>query len=188
MDVTTPRMTPRLALSVIPSPTGVNLNGGVLRMFSSWRRWPRATTPNRWLSVSRPVGPRSILRKDLPSERWDLPPPRAQENVGEKAHPGPQTTAEMGRSTDADGERECAETSPPPSLHRRLDNACFIDGSGFDDGQGDAGPHVRDRIRTCNLRLRRPTRYPIVPRGLVRPRSEVRSANLSTGRRGREFT
>jgi hypothetical protein len=137
VDVTTPRTTPRLALSVIPSSTGVNLNGGVLRRFSSWRRLrrattphgqPRQTTPNRWLSVSRPVGPSSSILGRFPLF-GGLPPPRAQENVEEKAQiPRTSTPAEMGRSTDADGERECARASPSDSLHRRLDESCFIDG------------------------------------------------------------
>ena len=129
VDVTTYRTTPRLALSVIPSSTGVNLNGGVLWMLSSWWRLPRAATPNRWLSVSRPVGPRSIFQREHPPAVRDLPPPRAQENVGEKAHPRiARRRLRWARSTEADGDRECAETSPSLFLHRRLDKGCFIDG------------------------------------------------------------
>jgi hypothetical protein len=53
----------------------------------------------------------------------------------------------MGRSTDADGERECAETSPPIPLHRPLDKHCFIDahpsrgdGWGHDDRAAKSPP------------------------------------------------
>ena len=162
VDVTTDRTTPRLALAVIPSSTGVNLNGGVLRMFSSWWRLPFAATPNRWLSVSRPVGPSSSMTGGLP-RFWGLPPPRAQENVEEKAQiPRPSTPAEMGRSTDADGERECARASPPDSLHRPLDIRCFIDGLVLHPA-GDMFPrrsrcsvrYIRDcdRVPRCEARL-----------------------------------
>ena len=37
----------------------------------------------------------------------------------------------MGRSTDADGERECARASPSDSLHRQLDKQCYIDAASF---------------------------------------------------------
>ena len=38
---------------------------------------------------------------------------------------------------------------------------------------------IPDRIRTCNLRLRRPTRYPIVPRGrMQRCEREARTAAI----------
>ena len=84
--------------------------------------------PNRWLSVSCRVGRSSSSSGGDP---WitGLPPPRAQENVAEHAQPTcPPATAGMGRSTEADGERERARSAPPNSLHRWLDKACFIDG------------------------------------------------------------
>lgn len=53
-------------------------------------------------------------------------------------------------------------------------------GQGIGTVEGDFARYVRDRIRTCNLRLRRPTRYPIVPRGLKRPKSIVTGRPPST--------
>ena len=40
--------------------------------------------------------------------------------------------------------------------------------------------NVPGRARTCNLRLRRPTRYPIVPRGPYAPATLISAGNLST--------
>ena len=128
VDVTTLRATPRVPLKAIPSSTFVRVNGGAFRNPFSWRRSLGRTTPNRWLSVSRPVGPRSKYRRFRSFQAGDLPPPRAQENVAEKARPRSRASAEMGRSTDADGERECARASPLNPLHRPLDKRCFIDG------------------------------------------------------------
>src|SRR3989304_3751087 len=129
MDVTTSRTTPTWAMSAHPLATPDRVNGGVLRMTSSWRS-ALCGTPNRCVSVTRPVGPSSMFRfRDSPG-MGDLPPPRAQENVAEKARPGTLRPAEMGRSTDADGERECARASLPHSLHRPLAKLCFIDGPG----------------------------------------------------------
>ena len=62
--------------------------------------------------------------------RADLPRPRAQENVADKAQLNPaRPRPRWDRSTAADGERECARASPLDSLHRRLDRPCFIDGT-----------------------------------------------------------
>ncbi len=127
VDVTTLRATPIVPLKAIPSSTFVRVSGGAFRNSFSWRS-AHGGTPNRWLSVSRPVGPRSKSRRFRSSQEGDLPPPRAQENVAEKAQPYPRAWAEMDRSTDADGERECARASPPDSLHRPLDKHSFIDG------------------------------------------------------------
>jgi len=127
VDVTTLRTTPRMGLGAHPFATPARVNGGVLRMNASWRSPTGRGTPNRCVSASRPVGPSSIFRSWESPLQGDLPPPRAQENVAEKAQPRPWVSAEMGRSTDADGERECAETSPPPPLHRPLDKPRFID-------------------------------------------------------------
>ena len=91
--------------------------------------------PNRWLSASRLVGPSSIHQRTGSPHEGDLPPPPAQENVRGKARPLSRASAEMGRSTDADGERERARASPVDSLHRRLDKRCFI------DGMGPGAPH-----------------------------------------------
>ena len=127
VDVTTTRTTPTVPLMAIPSSTLVRVNGGVLRNSLSW--WSACGgTPNRWLSVPRPVGPSSMPRRFRSPGEGDLPPPRAQENMRGKARPLSRASAEMGRSTDADGERERARASPKDSLHRRLDKRCFIDG------------------------------------------------------------
>ena len=130
MDVTTLRMTPTHAMTANPLSTVARVNGGVLRISFSWRRPRRRAIPNRWLSASRHVGPSSILRRVHLPNAGDLPPPRAQENVRGRARPLSRATAEMGRSTDADGERERARASPSDSLHRRLDKRCFIDATG----------------------------------------------------------
>ena len=128
MDVTTKRTTPTVPLKATPSSTFARVNGGVLRNSFSWRS-ARGGTPNRWLSVPRPVGPSSKHRRFGSSHGGDLPPPRAQENAAEKAQPTPvRQRLRWGSSTDADGERECARASPPNSLHRPLDKRCFIDG------------------------------------------------------------
>ena len=129
VDVTTPRATPRVPLKAIPSSTFVRVSGGAFRNSFSWRRLLRQTTPNRWLSVSRLVGPRSKYRRFRSFQAGDLPPPRAQENMAEKAQPElVRLRLRWDRSTDADGEGECARASPPNSLHRPLDKRCFIDG------------------------------------------------------------
>ena len=129
VDVTTLRATPIIPLKAIPSSTFVRVSGGAFRNSFSWRRSLRRTTPNRWLSVSRPVGPRSKYRRFRSFQEGDLPPPRAQENVAEKAQPEPvRHRLRWDRSTDPDGERECARSSPPNSLHRPLDKNSFIDG------------------------------------------------------------
>ena len=117
-----------MGLGTHPFAMPARVNGGVLRMNASWRSPTGRGTPNRCVSASRPVGPSSIYRRGESPLQGDLPPPRAQENVAEKAQPRSRSSAEMGRSTDADGERECAETSPPLPLHRPLDKHCFIDG------------------------------------------------------------
>ena len=127
VDVTTLRTTPTMGLGAYPLATPVRVNGGVLRMNSSWRS-AHGGTSNRCVSALRPVGPSSIYRRTQSPLKGDLPPPRAQENVAEKAQPWLWASAEMGRSTEADGERECAETFPPHPLHRPLDKRCFIDG------------------------------------------------------------
>jgi len=139
VDVTTLKTTPTHAMTANPLSTVARVNGGVFRMSFSWRRPHRRAIPNRWLSASRLVGPSSMSRRlGLPWE-GDLPPPRAQENVRGKARPLSRASAEMGRSTDADGERERARASPADSLHRRLDKRCFIDGTGV--------PPVRPQAR-----------------------------------------
>ena len=130
VDVTTLRTTPSSGMAANPLTTADSVNGGVLRISFSWRRSLVRTTPNRCLSASRPVGPGSIPRRILPRGAGGLPPPRAQENVRGKARPLSRASAEMGRSTDADGERERARASPSDSLHRRLDKRCFIDATG----------------------------------------------------------
>ena len=141
MDVTTLKTTPTHAMTANPLSTVARVNGGVFRISFSWRRSLGRTTPNRWLSASRPVGPNSMTRRfRLPGE-GDLPPPRAQENVRGKARPLSRASAEMGRSTDADGERERARASPSDSLHRRLDKRCFIDGM----AKRSAAMHWRSR-------------------------------------------
>ena len=128
VDPRTLRTTPTHAMTANPLSTVARMNGGVLRISFSWRRPHRRAIPNRWLSAIRYVGPSSIPRRSRPPGEGDLPTPRAQENVRRKARPLSRASAEMGRSTDADGERECAETSPSLFLHRRLDKGCFIDG------------------------------------------------------------
>jgi hypothetical protein len=154
VDVTTLRTTPRMGLGTYPFAMPARVNGGVLRMVSSWRSAIRGT-PNRCVSASRPVGPCSISRYWESPLKGDLPPPRAQENVAEKAQPRPWVSAEMGRSTDADGERECAETSPPLSLHRPLDKPRFIDGPSFANAKGGVTMiGLRDRLRTRALHHR----------------------------------
>ena len=120
VDVTTWRTTPKVGLGTHPFAMSARVNGGVLRINSSWRSPTGWGTPNRCVSASRPVGPGSIFRSWESPLKGDLPPPRAQENVAEKAPPRPWVSAEMGRPTEADGERECAETSPPHSLHRAV--------------------------------------------------------------------
>jgi len=130
VDVTTLRTTPTRAMMANPLSTIVRVNGGVLRIFFSWRRPHRRVIPNRWLSASRDVGPRSMKTRRRAARQRGDPPPRAQENVRGKAQPETAATAEMGRSTDADGERERARTSHKHSLHRRLDKPSFIDGTG----------------------------------------------------------
>jgi hypothetical protein len=128
VDETTYEATPAVPLRAIPSSTLVRVNGGASRNSFSWRRPQSRAIPNRWLSVLRPVGPSSSFVGGS-CRLWGLPPPRAQENVQERAQPpAPPAAAAMGRSTDADGERECARSSPPHSLHRTLDKHCFIDG------------------------------------------------------------
>ncbi len=127
MGVTTLKTTPSHGMTANPLSTVARVNGGVFRMSSSWRRPQRRAIPNRCLSASRLVGPSSILRRREPPGKGDLPPPRAQENVRGKARPLSRASAEMGRSTDADGERERARASPADSLHRTLDKHCFID-------------------------------------------------------------
>ncbi len=129
VDVTTLRATPRVPLKAIPSSTFVRVSGGAFRNSFSWRRSLGRTTPNRWLSVSRPVGPRSKYRRFRSFQEGDLPPPRAQENMAEKAQPEPvRPRLRWDRSTDADGERECVRNSPPNSLHRPLDKRRLIVG------------------------------------------------------------
>jgi len=130
VDVTTLRTTPTSGMMASPLTTVDRVNGGVLRIPISWRRSLIRTTPNRCLSASRPVGPSSIRRRAFPPRAGGRPPPRAQENVRGKARPLSRASAEMGRSTDADGERERARASPSNSLHRRLDKRCFIDATG----------------------------------------------------------
>ena len=110
MDVTTLRTTPTHARTATPSSTVVWVNGGVLRIYFSW---PSADggIPNRGLSASRSVGPNSKQPGGYP-EYWDLPPPRAQRMCeterdpggSVKARPTRPAAAEMGRSTDAEGE------------------------------------------------------------------------------------
>ena len=128
MDVTTLKTTPTHAMTANPLSTVARVNGGVFRIPFSWRRPEPRAIPNRWLSASRLVGPSSIQQRTGSPYEGDLPPPRAQENVRGKARPLSRASAEMGRSTDADGERERARASPADSLHRRLDKRCFIDG------------------------------------------------------------
>src|SRR4026207_1942831 len=83
------------------------------------------------------------------SSRMDeFPLPRAQENVAEKAQPETLRPAGMGRSTDADGERECARTSPSHPLHRPLDKLCFIDGPG--PSLTRPGAVIRQSLYFCN--------------------------------------
>lgn len=129
MDVTTTKATPTVPLMATPSSTIARVNGGVFRNPFSWRRLQSQATPNRWLSVPRPVGPGSKYWRFGSSPWGDLSPPRAQENMAEKAQPNPvRPRLRWGSSTEADGERECARASPPDPLHRRLDKRSFIDG------------------------------------------------------------
>ena len=130
VDVTTLRTTPTSGMTANPLSTVARVNGGVLRIFFSWRRPHGRAIPNRCLSASRYVGPSSIYRRARSPGEGDLPPPRAQENVRGKARPSSRASAGMGRSTDADGERERARASPTDSLHRPLDKRCFIDATG----------------------------------------------------------
>jgi len=130
VDATILRTPPTHAMTENPLSTVARVNGGVLRMSFSWRCPHRRAIPNRWLSASRFVGPSSIHRRVRSPGEGDLPPPQAQENVRRKARPLSRVSAEMGRSTDADGEREHTRTSPANSLHRRFDKRCFIDGMG----------------------------------------------------------
>ena len=149
MDVTTLRTTPSSGMAAHPLATVDSVTGGVLRTYVSWRRSHVRATPNRCLSALRPVGPGSILRRAIPPHvrsfrphAGDLPPPRAPENVRRKAHPRSRVSAEMGRSTDADGERERARTSTADSLHRPLDKRCFIDATALEQClSGTRYPH-----------------------------------------------
>ena len=152
VDVTTLRTTPSSGMAVDPLTTADSVNGSALRISFSWRRWLVRTTRNRRLSASRPVGPGSIPRRVLPPDAGDHPPPRAQENVRGKARPLSQASAEMGRSTDADGERERARASPSDSLHRRLDKRRFIDATALEHCR----PTPLPRLNHCSRAVAHP--------------------------------
>ncbi len=122
-------MTPTASMSAAPSPTLVVLNGGIRRIDLSWdagrpgRRLRGVTEPvipNRCLSVSRCVCPRS---RSSWRER-DLPPPGAQGMCGR--HPA-TATAVMGRLDRRRRRRECSEDPSPQTLNVPLDSQRFID-------------------------------------------------------------
>ncbi len=135
VDVTTLRTTPNRAMAASPSSTVVRVNGGVLRIYPSWRSVSDGI-PNRWLSASRHVGSSSIIRKGWHTRWSGLPPPRAQESVRGKARSPSRASAGMGRLTEADGERRRAGTSPARILHRPLDKRILIDGTVWPEGTG----------------------------------------------------
>ena len=154
VGVTNFRTTPRMGLGLHPLAMPVRVNGGVLRMSPSC--WSALSgTPNRCVSASRLVGPSSTSRRFRWPMKGDLPPPRAQENVAEKAQRRSRASAEMGRSTDADGGRECARASPRIPLHRPLDNHCFIDAPSIHGWGLDSAIH-----RTRVVPNRQPTSKP----------------------------
>jgi hypothetical protein len=128
VDVTTHRTAPQRSLMTPPSAIIVTVNGGVLCIFSSWRR-PRAkkrVIPNRWLSALRPVGHRSkkggrgLLPAGSPSTsgsgnmwekstgppvwhrlRWaDRPKPTAREMCGDFFHKFPHRGLDSDRFID----------------------------------------------------------------------------------------
>ncbi len=128
VDVTTLRTTPKQWLSACPSATLVRVNGGVRRIVL----WDVSLSvsrlggsrllmiPNRCLSVHRHAAPCSF-------ETWrdrDLPPPRARGICEGTPTPVP---AEMGRSTDADGDGNVQGNPPHQSLNFTLDPERFID-------------------------------------------------------------
>ncbi len=135
VDVTTWRTTPKVWLSARPSATLVPVNGGVRRI-DLWDVGRRASRPgcpadrpggpaplmipNRCLSVQRHAAPCSF-------QTWrdrDLPPPRAQGMCEGAPTPAP---AEMGRSTDADGDGNVRKNPSHKSLNFTLDSDRFID-------------------------------------------------------------
>ena len=133
VDVTTLRTTPGQWLSACPSATLDRVNGGV-RRFVSWdvspsvRRFggpPALMIPNRCLSVHRHAALCSF-------QTWrdrDLPPPRAR-GICEGAHtPVP---AEMGRSTDAEGDGNVQGNPSHQSLNFTLDSELFIDATALE--------------------------------------------------------
>ena len=65
VDVTTLRTTPSSGMAANPLTTADSVNGGVLRISFAWRS-AYGGTANRCLSVSRPVGPSSIVRRVFP--------------------------------------------------------------------------------------------------------------------------
>ena len=81
------------------------------------------------------------------------------------------------RSTEADGERECAETSPPLFLHRRLDKGCFIEGLSH--------PERRNAIRwgMSEVRCRRCSRSASHPRSAI-AHPKVTAPNRESRRAG----
>jgi len=91
----------------------------VRRMDTSWDA-AMPVIPNRCLSVSRCVGPRSLF--------WwregDLPPPRAPEMCG--SHPAAATAA-MGRFDRHRRRRECAKKASTQIRNVPLDSHRFID-------------------------------------------------------------
>lgn len=122
VDVTTWRTTPRMGLSACPSATLDRVNGGVRRIVS-WDVLWRAI-PNRCLSVLRHTAPCSF-------QTWrdrDLPPPRA---LGTCGSPPTEVPAEMGRSTDTDGDGNLRTRLPQNSPNFMLDSNRFIDAPSF---------------------------------------------------------
>jgi hypothetical protein len=133
VDVTTWRTTPKQWLSARPSATLVRVNGGVRRIIL-WDVSPPVNRlggiaslmiPNRCLSVQRHAAPCSF-------QTWrdrDLPPPRAQGMCE-----GAPTTApaEMGRSTDADGDGNVQGNPSHQSLNFTLDSERFIDATALE--------------------------------------------------------
>ena len=83
--------------------------------------------PNRWLSVSRHVGPRSS-NQTAEGGRGDLPPHSGSRDMRQKAQLGTLVWAEMGQIDRRRRRRGCAQTSAVNFLHRRLDKSFSIDG------------------------------------------------------------
>lgn len=70
--------------------------------------------------------------------------------------------AEVRKTQARQGQRSGAESESREREEARISDRW---GHEFTEQSAIQASSIPDRIRTCNLRLRRPTRYPVVPRG-----------------------